>query len=300
MDDLSIEGPEDELYALSQRIQAKARHVGLEINTAKTHLSTHTEGLDRFRLEAIRSIRVPEVIALRGSEYTDDEPEFAFETDPADLLALEREILDSPLSVPRPVGRAVLRSLRDNFLFEQVPEWITHAHHFPHLADALGRYFAGARAYPGISTGLETWFSNFEGSKWGHSDWVTSQYALAFAADDLPSSVVTILRKWLAESFNVQKIAVSIQRLSVVDANYVRSTVSARVDHVADPQLLRLFALGMVSANAERSTVESILNRDRRNHLTNKYLAEQRWKLPATPIDFDHVQKEANDSEDVG
>lgn len=300
MDDISVEGAEDELYALSQGIQAKARQAGLEINASKTHLSTHKEGLDRFRLEAIRSIRVPEVAAMRGSEYVDDEPEFAFESDPGELLALEREILESPLSVPRPVGRAVLRSLRDNFLFEQVGEWIANAHHFPHLADALSRYFAGARTYPGVSTGLEAWFPTFESSNWGRLDWVTAQHALAFAADDLPSSVLTVLRQWLTGSSNVQKIAVAIQRLSIVDPNYVRSTVSARVDQVSDPQLLRLFALGMVAANADRITVESILNRDRRNQLTHKYLEDNKWKLPRTPIDFDHVQKAPVAAEDFG
>lgn len=298
MDDISAEGPEDELYALSQGIQAKARQAGLEINASKTYLSTHKEGLDRFRLEAIRSIRVPEVVAMRGAEYADDEPEFSFESDPAELLALEREILDSPLAVPRPVGRAVLRSLRDNFLFDQIGRWIDNAHHFPHLADALSRFFAGARTYPNVSTGLEAWFTNFEKSNWGRLDWVTAQHALAFAADDMPDSVLSVLKQWLSTSSNVQKVAVSIQRLSIVDPNYVRSSVSARVDQVADPQLLRLFALGMVAANAERNTVESILNRDRRNQLTQKFLDDSKWKLPSTPIDFDHVQAGVSPPED--
>ncbi|MCP9001715.1 RNA-directed DNA polymerase [Pseudarthrobacter sp. RMG13] len=299
MDDISVEGSEDELFALSQRIQAKARQAGLEINAAKTHLSTHKEGLDRFNLEAIRSIRVPEVIAMLAAEY-DDEPEFAFESDPGELVALERELLDSPLAVPRPVGRAVLRSLRDNFLFDQVGEWIDNAHHFPHLADALSRYFAGARTYPGVSTGLESWFPKFERSNWGKLDWVTAQHALAFAADDLPQAVLVVLRQWLSQSSNVQKVAVAIQRLSIADANFVRSTVSARVDQVSDPQLLRLFALGMVAANADRTTVESILNRDRRNQLTHKFLDDHKWKLPATPIDFDHVQKVPPLTDEVG
>ncbi|WP_458112126.1 RNA-directed DNA polymerase [Arthrobacter sp. R1-13] len=299
MDDISVEGSEDELYALSQRIQAKARQAGLEINAAKTHLSTHREGLDRFKLEAIRSIRVPEVVAMRAAEY-DSEPEFAFESDPSELVALERKLLDSPLAVPRTVGRAVLRSLRDNFLFENVGEWIENAHYFPHLADALSRYFAGARTYPGVSTGLESWFPKFEKSNWGKLDWVTAQYALAFAADDLPDAVLKVLRQWLSETSNVQKVAVAIQRLSLADPNYVRSTVSARADQIADPQLLRLFALGMVAANADRNTVESILNRDRRNQLTLKYLDDNRWKLPGTPIDFDHVQKTPPAMDDMG
>lgn len=284
MDDISAEGEEEHLYALLLDIQHRMRVAGLEVNTAKTHLTSGEKSAAMFSSEAIKEVKLGP-LALR-SEYGDEGD--GEELDPAPLLRAEELLLSRPQYVPRRIGTVVLKGLRKHNLFERYPDWIAKAHLLPHLADSLSRYFAAAStaaAPPDVDLGR--WFADVVGSPWGRLDWVSAQYALAFPTTELPNLVSEVLRKWLRESSNLQQVAVAGHRLATTDPMFARNEIRARIDQVADPLLLRTLGLSLLHAGEGRRTVSTILGRHPQTRLIRKYLESRQWSLPKVPKDFD-------------
>lgn len=282
MDDISAEGDEEALFALLMSLQERARELGLELNSSKTHLTRAAETAANMRLEDLREIEVP----IR--EVRADYDNVRFEPDLDLLHRLEAHVLDDARSAPRTLARAALISLSKAGDFSRHREWRARAGDFPHVADALGRYLrAAAEADPQLWTEFGEWFSQFQASAWGRSDWVSSQYALAFPASHLPQPVVAVLHYWLEHSASLQQVAIAVQRLCTLSPAQGRSLIRARVDRTADPLLLRVFGLGLQLAGDARSAVEAVLNRDPRTRLLVRKLTSKGWQAPPVAKDFD-------------
>jgi hypothetical protein len=284
MDDISAEGDEEALYELLMTLQERTRQVGLELNASKTYLRTASETAMNLRLEGLKEIDVPRILVIAGGVY--EEPVVVL--DPGVLRELENRIIAKPQSVARPVTRAVLVSLTKTQLFDRRKEWMLAAGSLPHAADAVGRYLRGAADIDGaLWEPLGVWFRDFAASAWGRLDWVSSQYALAFPALDLTSEVFGVLRQWLETSWNLQQVAVAVQRICTHEPVLGRNLIRARVDRTSDPLVQRVFALGLLMAGDSQESVRAILIRDPRNKLLLRFLDKRDWKAPTVVQDFD-------------
>lgn len=285
MDDISAEGHDDALYGLLLDLQDCARQIGLELNSAKTHLTGASETARDLRSETLNTIEV-EFRKMKLSEYSDEEVEIA--VDDSVLVDLEREILNDPDAFGRPVIRSVLHSLTKYELFENAIEWQKVAHRVPHVADNLGRYLRHSMddAWSGsVVSDCADWFIAYVASTYGRQNWVTSQFALAFDENNSPR-IREVLVRWLDSSADLQQVAIAAERMSAMDPSYARYVMTARADGTSDPLLLRIFALGLLRAKADRATVSAILGRDKRNALLARYLEERSWKPPPVSVDF--------------
>lgn len=281
MDDISAEGPEDALYSLLLKLQESARQVGLEINSSKTRIVPVADAATHLRLEDLREIEVPVI----RNEYSGDEDE---EFDMDDLIRLEDRVLKDPRRVPQVIIRAILKSLTKYQVFDRRAEWQANVGYIPHGADSFGRYLRGAgEGDPALWGDLSVWFREFEGTAWSQLDWVSAQVALAFPTSQLQEPVLEVLRDWLETSNNLQKIAIAAQRIAALRPTLCRSTIRARVDRTGDPLVLRLFALGLLSAGENWAAVEEVLKRDERNMLLLRWLRKNQWKSPTVVKDFD-------------
>ncbi|MER5322864.1 RNA-directed DNA polymerase [Streptosporangium roseum] len=292
MDDISAEGEEDALFSLLMDLQERAREIGLELNTSKTHLSPAAESAESLRLEDLKEIEVPIKIVREGyfSENMSFEPNLEV------LHKLESAILADPRTASRTMARAVLVSLTKAGEFSRYMEWRDSASSLPHAADSLGRYLRGAlRGNEALWHELGDWFKSYEGSPWGRLAWVSSQYALAFPAAHIPPPVFETLRRWIENSGNIQQVAIAVQRICSSSPALGRNLIRARVDRTADPLMLRVFALGLLMAGESRVAVEAVLSRDPRNQLLANFLASRRWEAPPVAKDFDLSAGEEED-----
>ena len=283
MDDISAEGSEDVLYKLLMQLQDSARQIGLELNSAKTHLLDVDRSSESLHLDDLREIEVP-LHMLRAGYDEVPEPEFDTEV----LRTLEEQCLMTPQRVPRTILRAVLASLSKYGEFSRLNQWLQRAHYLPHVADSLGRYLRSAgEVDPDLVEEIAAWFRTFESSPWNALDWVSAQAALAFSSSNLPSDVRVVLVRWLRDSMNLQKVSISCQKLAVTDPTLCRTLIRARVDHTDDPQIIRAFALGGLAAGETTETVKALLMRDHHNHLLLRWLDKHGWRAPSAAIDFD-------------
>lgn len=284
MDDISAEGDAAALFALLMDLQERARQVGLELNSSKTHLSPVAETAHLLRLDDLKEIRVP-VTAITPGDYTDD---VQFIPDLDLLHNLENNLLENPTKVARTVAKAILVSLTNNNQFSRHEEWRNAAAALPHVADNLGRYLRGAaEADPSLWPTFGEWFYSYQASVWGRLDWVSSQFALAFPTAHLPSPVMSVLRRWLESSASLQQVAIAAQRICTVNPVLGRNLIRGRVDRTADPLLLRVFALGLLLAGDNEGAARSVLSRDPHNYLLLRYLEATKWQPPVVAKDFD-------------
>lgn len=299
MDDISAEGPEDALYGLLLDLQDRARQIGLELNSSKTALSAASETAQDLRSETLKTIEL-EFRKMKLSEYSDELVEVAVNSEI--LTNLEREILCDPVAFGRPVIRSVLHSLSRYELFDNAEDWRAIANKIPHVADNLGRYLRRAMEDPWSGTEVADcveWFTTYVGSTWGRQNWVTSQFALAFDKDRSPR-IRAVLEGWLQESDDLQQVAIAAERLSTIDDKSARYVMRSRADKTSDPLLLRIFALGLLKAKADRATVEAVLERDNRNRLLASYLASRNWEAPPVASDFSGSEDESSSGDETG
>ncbi|HEX4443133.1 MAG TPA: RNA-directed DNA polymerase [Galbitalea sp.] len=284
MDDISFEGPEAELYGLLVLLQEHGRHTGLEMNASKTKLLTGSESSEIFEKDAQRLIQVP-IIDSGGGDY-DDMFSTIFDAD--ELLAAEAEVLANPTGQSRSFAGLVLRSLRHYDAYDRSSEWMAAAHHLPHAADNVGRYLSAAwRNDIWANLQFEDWFVESEASSWPHLDWVSAQHALVIPSSELTDGSNSILARWLAESSNLQKVAVAVHRLALSRPKDARVSIVSRLDSTSDPLLVRLLSLGYLVAGGSTKVVADALARHASNTITLKYLVSHSWQLPVVSPDFD-------------
>ncbi|PSK67452.1 hypothetical protein B0E53_00571 [Micromonospora sp. MH33] len=293
MDDITALGSESKLYSTYLDVQDRIRHLGMEPNAAKTKLMTAEETIKEVRFEGTRELAVPKsVIWAQSGAPT------VVEDIPA-LQRVEEALLAHPDGFSRTWHRATLTALMTRDVFDNWEKWLGTAHKIPHAADSLGRYLRRCGEHddenPAVEdfwTQLEDWLPAYCNSDWARVDWVCSQLALAFPVKRVTEPVREVLRGWLAESNDAQKVAIATQRLSSVAPVQCRDIIRGRLDRTSDPLLLRIFALGLLTAGAGRSVVRPILERDPRNLLVSLMLEDRAWRPPAVADDFDTGQDE--------
>jgi hypothetical protein len=295
MDDISAEGPEDTLYGLLLALQDRARQIGLELNSSKTQLTDASMTAKDLRSETLNEIEV-EFRRMKLSEYSDEETVVPVNADV--LRNLEAEILAAPDDFGRPTIRAALSSLRKYGLFDRSGDWRSMAHRIPHLADSLGRYLRGAMDAsffdPEVSSCVD-WFHSYVASAWGRQPWVASQFALAFD-ENVSNRITGVLAGWLESSSDLQQVAIAVERMSAIDPTSARDVVRARADRTSDPLLLRIFALGLLRAKADRGSITAVLDRDPRNGLLKQYLQTVNWEPPPVVADFSGSDTESGNA----
>ncbi|EJO88063.1 hypothetical protein MCOL_V214074 [Mycobacterium colombiense CECT 3035] len=74
--------------------------------------------------------------------------------------------------------------------------------------------------------------------------------------------------------------------MSAINPTLARDVMRARSDTTSDPLLLRIFALGLLRAQADRGTIVAVLDRDSRNALLKRYLKTVNWEPPPVVADF--------------
>ncbi|WP_181439599.1 RNA-directed DNA polymerase [Curtobacterium sp. MCBD17_032] len=282
MDDISFEGSYADVYRLLLEVQAAARNAGLEINASKTHITSAQQKSIEFERENQRIIRT-EVDVV-----DDDYPDLTMTLiSDAELLAAEDAVLTKPKSQSRSELGLVLRSLWRSRRFGRVAEWIDASRWIPHGADHLSRYLREAGNAGAVTVdALNTWFVDEHTSNWPHTDWVAAQHATAIAADAMSENSVALLRSWLSDSQNAQKLAVAVQRLASIEPQATRRALRSRIDGVYDPIQVRLLTLGLLASGAPISAVTEHLNRTPSLKLLTRYLVNHKWKLPSVPDDF--------------
>jgi Reverse transcriptase (RNA-dependent DNA polymerase) len=299
MDDISAEGPEEALYGLLLDLQEAARQIGLELNSAKTRLTDASDTARHLRSETLNTIEV-ELRKMRLSEYSDEEVEVAVNV--GVLTDLETEILNDPDEFGRPTIRAVLHTLTKAGVFDRSAQWRGIASRIPHVADNLGRYLRGSMDAAWFGPEIRdsvTWFTKYVDSAWGRQSWVTSQFALAFD-DEISHNIRDVLAGWLESSGDLQQVAIAAERMSVMEPAYARNVMRNRADRTPDPLLLRVFALGLLRAKADRRSVTDVLARDGRNGLLAQYLETRNWEPPPVAADFGGSEEESGASQEGG
>jgi hypothetical protein len=250
--------------------------------TARTrgpHLATAKEAGAQMWIDDLQTLDVPTVMV--HNQYTDEVIEVP---DLTVVRVLENAILQRPMIIARPLARAVLVALTRH----DEAEWRKATKHLPHVADNIGRYLRGAAEQNDkLWPELAKWFADFAKSPWGRLNWVIAQLGLMFPSSRMDEIVIDVYRNWLRSSGEVQKVAIATQRLCGARALEGRTIIRQRLDRTSDPLLLRLFALGLLTAGENEGTVGGVLRRDPRNSLLLTYLAKHKWTPPKTVADFD-------------
>ncbi|MEV1109379.1 RNA-directed DNA polymerase [Micromonospora sp. NPDC049751] len=288
MDDITAIGPEEVLYGLYMNLQDKAAQLGLTLNAAKSRLVDADDVIGSIRDEDLKEIETDRVV--EGDYGT-----FGVVRDPTHLLSLQEEFLEDPGAVPRTKLRAVLTTLVRCSSFDHWDDWMGAAHRIPHVADALGRYLQKGAEHldmPGLVESsrwepLQEFVVDFAQRRWGKVNWVAAQLALSVPAGKMGASMVEMMKLWLAEGDDVQKVAIAVQRLAAERPVDCRDIIRSKIDRTTDPVLLRVLALGLVAAKDERRLVRSVLDRDHRNSLVLSMLEDTNWKIPEVAKDFD-------------
>jgi hypothetical protein len=285
MDDISFEGSETSLVGLMREIQQSSRQAGLELNLAKTFITSGTASAAKLTEESQDLIQVSET---RAADLRDEyEESYSTYIDSSALAMAEQKVLGSPSSSTRVYAGLVLRSLRHYGMFDNADAWAEAARYLPHSADHLSRYLSDASGDFLSDFDAERWFVNEYQSRWPHPDWVIAQFALAVPSAGIGTSYDGILRSWLTSGSNLQKVAVAVQRLSASGSVIARSAISGRLDKEHDPLLTRLLALGYLRAGGLQGTTKGALNRHPSNALISAYMERTGWTLPKVAADFD-------------
>ncbi|MEU5913703.1 RNA-directed DNA polymerase [Micromonospora sp. NPDC047527] len=288
MDDITAIGSEEALYGLYLNLQDKAAQLGLTLNAAKSRLVDADHVVGFVRDEDLKEIQTDKVVE---GGYDG----LAVVSDSTHLLELQDECLEDPGVVPRTKLRALLTSLVRCHKFERWEDWMNVAHRIPHAADALGRYLEKGSehlALPGLVESprwepLQEFVVDFAHREFGKVNWVIAQLALSVPAGKMGPRMTDMMRDWLAESDDVQKVAISAQRLAAERPVDCRDIIRNKIDRTSDPVLLRILALGLVAAKDERRLIRSVLERDVRNSLVLSMLDDTNWKAPDVAKDFD-------------
>jgi hypothetical protein len=282
VDDINAFASAERLYELHLELESRARQIGLELNGSKSVLSDVASLKTAQQVEGITELLFME---LRRGEY--GEPD-EWVKDERRLLSLQAEVFTEPTHRSASLLKGILNSLRSEGEFRGALAWLERARHMPHAASALGRYLRAAISADAVDgEAVQEQLLEFLASSWAKLDWVAAQLALTIAHTDMTEPYLELLRDWLANSDDPQKIALAGQRLAKVDPTACRDIVRGRLDAISNPLLLRLLALTLLESGDDRRLVRSALGRDPRSALTLQALERTNWSAKSVAADFD-------------
>ncbi|PWK82248.1 reverse transcriptase (RNA-dependent DNA polymerase) [Lentzea atacamensis] len=287
MDDITAFGIDSALYELFLDIQQVMRSVGLEANSAKSVLVAGAQAVDAVDLEHGEPLKIRSVkfVGSAGFEVDYDQK------DVDRVLNLEREVLDKGGAEGKHAIKKILLTLRNAELFDRHDEWLSVAHQMPHAADSLGRFFRAAALCGEDPEAkwreLQEWLVDFYGQPWSRVPWVRAQLALSVPVEQVGKSILNVMEGWLADSDDVQLVAVAAQRLAARAPETCRSIISGRADRVTDPLLQRVLGLAVLATGSNRNLAQKLVRRDQTNQILAQALEDNGWAAPPISSDFD-------------
>jgi hypothetical protein len=282
MDDIHAMGTEESLYALHLKLQERSRDIGLELNASKSAILPAAVYRDDFEIGEIASFRTDRPAFQAYFAGYDDAAH-------GQLRQVEATVLGETQFEPgRPFAKGLLRELRDRGEYGRVNDWLLHAYRFPHIADALARYFNSAARAGDLAWGVYIeWLQSFLASPFGSLAWVKGQFMLAVPSNEMTMECRNILTNWLETSVDIQLVGVAVQRLALRDTSAVRDLIRERMTQEPTSLMMRSLALGLLSAGGERSAVRSGLAAMPRNMLSLALFDVEGSAAFRVPRDFD-------------
>jgi hypothetical protein len=176
MDDVWLFGVEESALRSAQYdLQSAAQSVGLNLNSAKTHVYTGRELYEKAR--EIEHSAVDGALDTSGEQAPLEEL--------VDRLLEEREVA-SRVSV-----KFVVLRLLDHNIDYRLQDLAEQSPRMPHCADSLARLFA--RSFTPDS--LEEWFVDQVSGGWWQFDWSISFYLRMFSSGRVPPRRSVIMRR---------------------------------------------------------------------------------------------------------
>ena len=282
VDDINAFAPAERLYELHLELESRTRQLGLELNGSKSVLADVASLKTAQQVEGVTEFLFME---LRRGEYG-QRSEWVKDVDR--LVSLRADILTEPANRSTSLLKGTLNALRSEGDFRGALSWLERARHMPHAASAMGRYLRAAIHAKAVdATAAQEQLLEFLESPWAKLDWVAAQLALSIAHNDMTPPYLELLRGWLEESDDPQKVAIAGQRLAKVDPTACRDIVRGRLDATSNPFLIRLMALTLLESGDDRRLVKNALARDPRTSLTAEALERTNWTAKLVATDFD-------------
>lgn len=270
MDDIWVFGQDEgRLRRLQVDLQESARSLGLELNSAKTHLY---EGDDLAQAAlALNHSAVDEGLATKPTA----------ETQP--LEDLLDELLANPESADRTSIHFACVRMRKHQVKSRASKLIHVARHMPHGADHISRVMRAFGAWPS----LMDWYVEYLASDWARFDWSAAQLATMFPSKaSVDQSLIDVLVEKLTHSPELPMFAVAVQRLIKWAPDTLRDVireVEPRTDH---PMERRILALGAVALRERRRVVRDLLGAYEENGITLRLLEQRDFRPLAVSSDF--------------
>lgn len=275
MDDISLEGTDENLVKYIQMIQQVARLTGLEINGQKTRLESASDLWDGHLDEKNALIEVPSETIEFDDAYEMREMQVY---DYSVLEARENRILARPRESSRAAVGRVIRSLIHYELYERVDEWAEAACAIPHGADHLAKYLRAAHNATGFD--VSSWYDRTAPATVHLLPWVRVQHSLSVPIKQMSNDYLQRMSRWLAESNTLIETSVAAARL--IGANYPATPGILQTRHLNAPPAAesRIITLGFAATNAPHSRIKSSASSHPTNRLLLEWLEENAWKPP--------------------
>lgn len=273
MDDIWLFGQDPGSLRHAQLdVQEVLRDLGLNINLAKTDL---LEG-DDVDYEA----KQIEHSAVDGAIEDEADPERF-----GPLNELIDRLLDTPETASRTSVRFVTTRVRENEVFDRVPDFAEHAERMPHAADHLARLFRDSDYW----RDMRDWYVAYEDGPWGEIDWSVAQLGTMFPAS-ASSDVADLKTHWaerLASVTTLPLTSVAAQRLSTWDAGLARVAIREAAKRADSPLHRRTLALSALAADEDTAFVRSLLSEFEENRVTLEMLDDRSFRPLKVSADFE-------------
>ena len=270
MDDIWVFGQDEgRLRALQVDLQAAARELKLELNSAKTALY---EG-DALAEAALRINHSAVEEALKLDTGADKKP-------------LE-ELLDHLISNPEEADRTSIHfacvRMRQQDLKSRVNRLISVAHRMPHGADHISRVMRGFGAW----SNLFDWYLEYLEGDWSKFDWSSAQFVTMFPSKkQADQRLVDALLGQIEGRPELPMFAVAVQRLIKWSPDSLRDLVRKLEDQTDHPLERRVLALASLALGESRARIRNLLGAYEENALTLRMVANRNFRALPVAKDF--------------
>lgn len=251
-------------------IQSSLRDLGLEMNVGKTNV---------WRGSAMRDAVFELEHSAVDSGLNEDEPDL----EPLDELI--EAVVARPELADRTTIRFMAKRMRDNDLFESVPDIAGVATRLPHAADHLSRLFRES----GYWEDLQEWYVRYARRWRSRLPWTVGQLGTMFPTDAAVADDVQQLFAEVLASTNapLPLLSVAAQRLAAWNPTNARVLIREAEKDESHPLSRRTLALAALHAGEVKSVVRQILQQHEENALILAMLEDTNFEKRAVPVSPD-------------